>query len=127
MRDTLEITQRPMMDCVPPLESELANDPELAELVDFFLDHLTECQRELATAAAACDWAELRLQAHRLKGAAGGYGYPAIGAAAAKLEQAARTAAADIDAIGAALDETLCLCRRATAGQTGLVARTVQQ
>ena len=71
------------------LYSDFADDPDMAELIDLFLDDLPNRVTSLRAALAAGDMAGLRRFAHQLKGAAGGYGYPTLGEAAAALEHAA--------------------------------------
>lgn len=64
----------------------LAEDPEMRDLVEQFVDGLSERIRELQAAFAASDWNTLERTAHRLKGAGGSYGYPAITELAARME-----------------------------------------
>jgi HPt (histidine-containing phosphotransfer) domain-containing protein len=72
------------------LVSELADDPDLGAIIPEFLAGLAARREELQTAVAAGDRARLRTLAHQLKGAAGGFGYPTMGEAAAALETATK-------------------------------------
>lgn len=62
------------------------NDPEDAELIEYFLSELPERVEAINEAASEDDIDQLSRLAHQLKGAAPGFGFPAIGTAAAVLE-----------------------------------------
>jgi len=62
------------------------NDPEDAELIQYFLSELPNRVESIIEAMSADDLEELRRIAHQLKGAAPGFGFPQIGSAASKLE-----------------------------------------
>lgn len=63
------------------------NDPEDAELIEYFLGELPSRVDAILTAFTTDDFEGLGRIAHQLKGAAPGFGFPTIGAEAAKLEQ----------------------------------------
>ncbi len=65
-------------------------DEEMAELRADFAQRLPVIAGELDTAMDAGDEVQVRHIAHQLKGAAGGYGYPALSAVAHRVEEAAR-------------------------------------
>ena len=74
-----------------PIVSEFATDPEMSDLVQLFLSELPARVTALESA-----WRERRIQnvsriAHQLKGACAGYGFPALGTAAATLESRLRS------------------------------------
>jgi CheY-like chemotaxis protein/HPt (histidine-containing phosphotransfer) domain-containing protein len=71
--------------------SELADDPELADLIGPFVSALSERCREMNEAHAGSDLGRLARLAHQMKGTGGGYGYPMLTRAAAGLEAAAKT------------------------------------
>ncbi len=96
-----------------PLISEFADDAEMAELIELFVAEMPERICSLRSAFEQAATEDLQRLAHQLKGAAPGYGYPAIGVAAADLEEAAKQARA-LDDLRAELDELLNLCRRAS-------------
>jgi signal transduction histidine kinase/CheY-like chemotaxis protein/HPt (histidine-containing phosphotransfer) domain-containing protein len=73
-----------------PLYSTLADDPDLAPIIPQFLAALPQRREELRVAAAAGNRIKLESVAHQMKGAAGSFGFPSMGAAAAALELAAR-------------------------------------
>ena len=99
------------------LYSSLASDPDLAELVEIFVESLPERVESLRQAFEQGDWETLRRTAHQIKGAAGSYGFDPLSPSAAQLEQ--RIGAGedqDVEAIRQALDELLELCARVRAG-----------
>jgi HPt (histidine-containing phosphotransfer) domain-containing protein len=74
------------------IESELADDPELAELIGRFVERLPRRVGELQNALDAQDLEGVATLAHRLKGAAGNYGFTPVWDAAKQLEESAKTA-----------------------------------
>jgi signal transduction histidine kinase/CheY-like chemotaxis protein/HPt (histidine-containing phosphotransfer) domain-containing protein len=94
-----------------PVVSELADDADMTELVDSFVSGLAAQAKRLEDAHSANDRETVRRLAHQLKGAAGGYGFPTITAAASVLEERAREGAAIAQAIADVTD----LSRRARA------------
>ena len=97
-----------------PLVSELAGEADWAELVVEFVAHLPARVSALRQALAEQDLASLGRLAHQLKGAAGGYGFPAITAAAQQVEDSAR-AGAGCEDLGKQVVALVELCRRARA------------
>ncbi len=69
----------------------LAEDAGLRDIVKEFVDHLTVRINELRQAHEKLDWDALTTLAHRLKGAAGSYGYPDISTLCAEMEQKLRS------------------------------------
>jgi len=70
--------------------SDFAEDPEMTELVDFFVSHLPERISALESAVGTRDVEAMSALTHQLKGAAPGYGFDSIGQAAGVAEQAIR-------------------------------------
>jgi PAS domain S-box-containing protein len=68
--------------------SKLMSKPATAKLVERFLAGLPQRTNALQEALAAQEMNQLKVLAHQLKGAAGGYGFAAVSQAAAKLESA---------------------------------------
>lgn len=64
----------------------LTEDPGLRDIVQEFVDGLAVRLDELRLAHEKLDWESLTILAHRLKGAAGSYGYPQISTLCAKME-----------------------------------------
>jgi signal transduction histidine kinase/CheY-like chemotaxis protein/HPt (histidine-containing phosphotransfer) domain-containing protein len=100
--------------------SELADDEEMTALVEHFTAGLPAQAKRLEDALDANDRETVRRLAHQLKGAAGGYGYPTITSAAARLEQQAREG----ETFTQALAEVGDLCRRARASSNAATTTT---
>lgn len=102
-----------------PLESDLAGDPELGELIQEFVAGLPAQIAAMEAALARSDLEALRQGAHRLRGSAGGYGFGPISQLAAVVEAAIREAEAgaplDPCRLGQQVEELAALCRRAIA------------
>jgi HPt (histidine-containing phosphotransfer) domain-containing protein len=84
-----------------PLRSQFADDADFRELIEEFVAALPQRARLLAELRSNGSIEELARQAHQLKGAGGGYGFPEITAAGAELQEACREQSA------AAIDERL--------------------
>jgi len=98
-----------------PLFSSLANDPDLIELVQEFVNELKHRVAAIRSAADTSDLDKVARLAHQLKMAGGSCGFEVIGAAAAELESATRNARS-IEQIRREMDNLVVLCCRAVAG-----------
>lgn len=99
------------------LVSELANDPDMGEIVAEFVDEMPAKMQSLLDCWRGQKFDELRRLAHQLKGSSGGYGFPQVGKAAGVLEHAINESAAtgsegSLEQIRASMDELIGLCRR---------------
>jgi HPt (histidine-containing phosphotransfer) domain-containing protein len=92
--------------------SEFASDPEMRDIVTLFIDDLPRRAESLRSALLAGDRARLRMLAHQLRGSAGGYGFPALGNAAANVEILILSGAGD-ERIGGAVERLVHRCRAA--------------
>jgi HPt (histidine-containing phosphotransfer) domain-containing protein len=99
-------------DRLEPLISEFADDEEMMELIELFVAEMPGRVAALQSAFQQSAREDLQRLAHQLKGAAPGYGYPAIGDAAAELEDAAKGQAA-LEDLSQQLEELVNLCHRA--------------
>ena len=72
--------------------SRLADDPDLSELVELFVEEIPERIEALEEIANNRDLAAMRVAAHQLKGALGSYGFDDLGKVAAALELEAKAA-----------------------------------
>jgi HPt (histidine-containing phosphotransfer) domain-containing protein len=88
-----------------PLRSSLAGDPDMAELVDMFLEELPQRLTVLTTAVDAGDIETLRRLAHQLKGAAGGYGF-------------GDASQSQLSSMAGSIADLKTLCERALLGRT---------
>jgi histidine phosphotransfer protein HptB len=71
-----------------PIRSEFAMDADFREVLEAFVEALPERRRLLTELHRDGSFDELGRQAHQLKGAGGGYGFPEISAAGAELQHA---------------------------------------
>lgn len=94
-----------------PIVSCYADDPDLHELIELYVQEMPQRIEALESCFAAGDWAALAGCAHQLKGAAGSHGFHQLTDSAAALEAAARQGR-DAAAIRASFDALLDLCRR---------------
>ena len=97
-----------------PIFSNMSHDEDMLELIEEFVENLTERAGTLEQAVADQDTAELARLAHQLKGASGGYGFGTIGEVAATLEQTAKTAES-LDDVTRKAQDLISMCQRATA------------
>lgn len=74
----------------PLLYSSLGDDPDLAEIVEMFVDELPQRVALVVAAAEQKDWAEVARLAHQLKGAGGSHGFDQMTKPAATVEDLAR-------------------------------------
>ncbi|MEM7227484.1 MAG: Hpt domain-containing protein [Planctomycetota bacterium] len=95
------------------LISEFASDPDMMELVNYFLDELPDRVQRLQNAYEASDVTQLKTLAHQLKGSAGGYGFPTITESAAELERTVLGDEAANASLAEKLEDLLELCRSA--------------
>jgi histidine phosphotransfer protein HptB len=99
----------------PRMVSEFAADPEMAELVQLFISELPARVAALNQAWTTRQINDLKRLSHQLKGASAGYGFPALGQAAATLEtQLKRLDAATpaVEALAGQFQELIDLCSR---------------
>lgn len=67
--------------------SDFADDPDMTEIVALFVSEIPQRMQAMHAALAEGDIERLRTLAHQLKGAAGGYGFPKLGDAAALIDR----------------------------------------
>lgn len=96
------------------LRSTYADDPEMGELVTYFVDAMGERVAAMYAALDDRDMALLHRLAHQLKGAAKGYGFGPITDRAATLDAMLKEdpAGFDIDAVTVAAERLIALCMR---------------
>ena len=97
-----------------PLVSQLLlEDADLRDVVEEFVNTLTNRVAEFKEAYRLTDWTLMQTLAHRLKGAGGSYGYPDISQLAAGMEQEFRVHSTEHLAQQLQELETLILAARA--------------
>lgn len=97
------------------LYSDLATDPDLAEIVEIFVEEMPRRVANLESHFAGRDWKELERAAHQIKGAAGSYGFNQLTPAAAHLEAAVKQGRGEAE-IQQALEALTALCRNVRTG-----------
>lgn len=86
----------------------IAVDPQIAALVPRFLANRAADVDKIRAALAAADFETVRVAAHGMKGAGGGYGFPEISRLGAAMEEGAqRRDAAAVSALVASLETYL--------------------
>ena len=100
------------------LYSTLAEDPDLAEIVEMFVDEMPDRVETILDCFESEDWDGLQRAAHQLKGAAGSYGFAPITPSAGNLEAAIKQSSPELE-IRKALDELVTMCRSIRAGTPG--------
>jgi len=100
-----------------PLPSELADDADMAELTEQFLNSLPARIEAMGQALRSQDFETLARTAHQLKGAAGGYGYPLITQAARELETSVKAREA-VAALQRQVEALRALCEQAQAASS---------
>ena len=106
---------KPMNESEPvtdALVSELAGDPDMAELVEEYVSDLPARIQALEQACAEEDLDVLTRLTHQIKGSAGGYGFPTITEAAREAEALAKAGEA-VPELTASVKALTDLCRQA--------------
>jgi HPt (histidine-containing phosphotransfer) domain-containing protein len=99
-----------------PIVSEYARDPDMAELIIFFIAELQSRIGVMSQAVESGDLKCLKTMAHQIKGAAGGYGFPAITNCAAELEAVLNDDGVESPGLRQKTDALIAVCNRAIAG-----------
>ncbi|MBT6157512.1 MAG: PAS domain S-box protein [Planctomycetaceae bacterium] len=93
------------------LFSELTDDEDMLEIVEMFVDEMPDKIAAIEAAIAENDLATLGVLVHRMKGAAGGYGFPTV-TEAARLADASVKAGEEWATIVSQARAVVDLCRR---------------
>lgn len=101
-----------------PIYSRFAEDDDMAELVDMFVNELPTRVDAVRRALREREWGRLRTIAHQLKGAAPGYGFEAIGSAAHEVEIQTDVKMGTRE-LHEAVEQLIMLCRRAARTEHG--------
>jgi HPt (histidine-containing phosphotransfer) domain-containing protein len=84
--------------------------------VAYFLGELQQRVDRMTQAWQSASHDDLRVLAHQIKGAAGGYGFPTLTQSAAELEHALIAGETEVASLNEKVEDLLALCRRAAAG-----------
>ena len=95
------------------LRSIYADDKAIAGILPVFLGNIPKYTGNLVSAIKEQNWSAAARTCHDLKGTAGGYGYPEITLATARLE-AELKGGQDSEVIRERLQDVLSLCDRAS-------------
>jgi len=96
---------------IVPIYSQLADDPDLYDLVKMFVAEMPTRIDRLTKEFGEKNWDDLKNLAHQLKGAVGCYGFCEVTPAAGKLEHSLQHHLPE-EEIRQSLVELLDLCRR---------------
>ncbi len=99
------------------VRSEFATDPDMAQIVQMFVQEMPERVRQLDEGWRAQRLEDVRRLTHQLKGASGGYGFPSLGEAAGEVEAALialseGSSKASLEDTRHRFEELINLCRR---------------
>jgi CheY-like chemotaxis protein/HPt (histidine-containing phosphotransfer) domain-containing protein len=95
--------------------SLLADDKIVGPLVPIFVGNLPKRIAAIRSAQQRADYEEIANQAHQMAGAAGGYGFPKMGRAAAKIEAQAKDLV-NPAILAKSIERFNCLCQEAVLG-----------
>ncbi len=90
-------------------------DPDYADLLPLFVEELPSLRTTLLEFAKVCDFENVKREAHKLRGSAGGYGYSKLSELAGQLEDTCKSAARDSNAILQDLDQLIGYIERVRA------------
>jgi HPt (histidine-containing phosphotransfer) domain-containing protein len=108
---SLNSSEKPHAANSSPLRSSFADDPDMAELVEYFVEEVPARLQSLRDLCESGDREGVQRIAHQLKGACAGYGFETVGLAAAKVEQPLKEDAS-LDDVREQIDELTDLLRR---------------
>jgi HPt (histidine-containing phosphotransfer) domain-containing protein len=99
------------------LRSEFANDPDMREIVEMYVQEMPERIARLNELWSSQQLSELCRLAHQLKGASGGYGFTPVSKAAGSVETtliklSEGSAQATLAQLRQQFDELVNLCQR---------------
>ena len=72
------------------ITSEFADDPDMGELIELFLEELPARLKALSDAWAAGDLQTIQRITHQLRGSSAGYGFSTLGTAGGEIEDLIR-------------------------------------
>ncbi len=101
----------------PPIASQFEQDEDLAELIPMFIDELETRAQQLREAFDNNDADAIRELAHKVRGSAGGYGFPELTDLAGQVEDSLRSGAPVAD-VTEDLGELLGHCQAAIQGRS---------
>ena len=98
-----------------PLFSEFANDSDMMQLVELFVEEMGDRISTLERCWSDGALNDLQTISHQLRGASGGYGFPSITDAAAVLEKHLNEDDCGLAQLSDSFEHLVLLCKRASA------------
>lgn len=95
-----------------PLLSKYHGDDEMMELVELFVEEMSERVELMSKYWESENYEELKRLSHQLKGASAGYGFPQVGSAAAELEALLKSEVTDPKALEEPFKGLISICNR---------------
>ena len=95
--------------------STFQNDSDYAELLTFYVEEIPLIGSQLIELGKSRAFDDLRKEAHKLRGSAGGFGFPGVSDLAGRLEDSCRNPERDMDTILRSLDDLLEYLKRVRA------------
>jgi histidine phosphotransfer protein HptB len=92
---------------VAPIYSIYHDEPDFRELLEEFVQAVEPRSELLRTLFASGEIEPLKVQAHQLKGAGGGFGFEGLSELAGELEVACKRPDPQVDEIGTLLDRVV--------------------
>jgi HPt (histidine-containing phosphotransfer) domain-containing protein len=97
-----------------PIYSTFQHEDDFRELLEDFVDNASTRRNVLQESYVGGQIDTVRVQAHQLKGAGGGYGFEGLSDLAARLEEACKRSTPDVNEIGPLLDDVVDYLARVT-------------
>lgn len=95
------------LEASDPVYSARRDDPDFVELLPMFIEELPSMKRAMMEFGKVCDFENLKREAHKLRGSAGGYGFHDLSQLAGDLEDSCKESHRDATIILRELDQLI--------------------